>query len=98
MISGTSLFCCQLGGLVLSKMDFRHQRRAPNVDLTLPGWHNFHGCWSSPLTARWADDSYEEGKVLGRGMHAVSLNPRDFRSSVALSESDACLRLGKQVI
>ena len=80
-------------------MGFRHYRRASSIDFAFSGWHNFVGCWSSPLTAQRADDSYEEGESFLVGVCVlVPLNPRGFRSSVAQSERDACLRLGKQVM
>jgi hypothetical protein len=33
--------------------------------------HNLLGCWSSPLTAHWADNSYEEEEFLGRSWCAL---------------------------
>jgi hypothetical protein len=43
------------------------------IDLTLPGWHNFTGCWSSPLTAQRANDSYEEGFLVGVSCQSASI-------------------------
>jgi len=33
-----------------------------SLEIRLIAADNVFGCWSSPLTAHWADDSYEEGK------------------------------------
>ena len=49
-------------------------RQLQALTSALPRSDNCSGCWSSPLTAQRADDSYEEGKFLGRGVCAVSLN------------------------
>jgi len=38
------------------------------------GTDNLCGCWSSPLTALWADDSYEKQEFLGRST-CVPTNP-----------------------
>jgi len=50
-------------GLFLLKCTSDPTRRLQALTAALPRSHNYSGCWSSPLTAQRADDSYEEGKV-----------------------------------
>jgi hypothetical protein len=51
-------------GLLFLEWTSDSTRWLQTLTSALPHSHNCSGCWSSPLTAQRADDSYEEGIFL----------------------------------